>query len=146
MGIRRSHGVESGSRIGSSRRRIGALVVRKMSGLRRSQSVLHTWSGLLLGWILFGVFLAGTVSFWRDEISRWTRPELAPTIDRPAVLEGAAAFLKNKAITRHRHYGGRAFTGRSGLRMNFSLQSISLRRPGFSPARTTASMMGARPA
>ncbi len=66
-------------------------------GLRQSQSVLHTWSGLLLGWILFGVFLAGTVSFWRDEISRWTRPELSPAIDRPAVLNGAIAFLQTKA-------------------------------------------------
>lgn len=68
-----------------------------MSGLRQSQSLLHTWSGLLLGWILFGVFLAGTVSFWRDEISRWTRPELSPTIDRAAVLDGAVAFLSAKA-------------------------------------------------
>lgn len=65
--------------------------------LRQSQSVLHTWSGLLLGWILFGIFLAGTVSFWREEISRWTRPELAAGFDRVAVLEGATRFLATKA-------------------------------------------------
>ncbi|MDN4633643.1 PepSY-associated TM helix domain-containing protein [Sphingomonas sp. PsM26] len=59
--------------------------------------MLHTWSGLLLGWILFGVFLAGTVSFWRDEISRWARPELSPAIDRVAVLDGAIGFLRGKA-------------------------------------------------
>ncbi len=70
-----------------------------MSGFRQSQAVLHTWSGLLLGWILFGVFLAGTVSLWRDEISRWSRPELTPAIDRTAVLEGAAAFLAKAAPT-----------------------------------------------
>lgn len=69
-----------------------------MSGaLRQSQSVLHTWSGLLVGWILFGIFLAGTVSFWREDISRWARPELAPGIDREAALGGAVAFLQQKA-------------------------------------------------
>ncbi|CAN7596658.1 PepSY-associated TM helix domain-containing protein [Phenylobacterium sp. LjRoot219] len=66
-------------------------------GLRQSQSVLHTWSGLLVGWILFGIFLAGTVSFWRDDLSRWARPELAPGIHREAALAGALAFLEDKA-------------------------------------------------
>ena len=65
--------------------------------LRQTQSILHTWSGLLFGWILFGIFLAGTVSFWRDEISRWARPELAPAIDRSAALDGAVRFLSAKA-------------------------------------------------
>ena len=68
-----------------------------MSSFRQSQSVLHTWSGLVLGWILFGVFLSGTVSFWREEISRWTRPELPLAFDRGLVLDGAAAFLSQKA-------------------------------------------------
>lgn len=68
-----------------------------MSNLRQSQSVLHTWSGLIVGWVLFGVFLAGTVSFWRDEISRWARPELRPPIERTEVLHGAVRFLTDKA-------------------------------------------------
>lgn len=66
-------------------------------GLRQSQSVLHTWSGLLGGWVLFGVFLAGTVSFWREDLNRWARPELAAGIDREAALNGALAFLEHKA-------------------------------------------------
>jgi uncharacterized iron-regulated membrane protein len=65
--------------------------------LRQSQSLLHTWSGLLVGWILFGIFLAGTVSFWRDEISRWARPELSEPFDRQAVLKAAPAQLARLA-------------------------------------------------
>jgi uncharacterized iron-regulated membrane protein len=86
------------ARAGRHRSGRGGIVVgAAMTSLRQSQSVLHTWSGLVLGWILFGVFLAGTVSFWRDEISRWARPELAPAIERTAVLTGAMRFLAEKA-------------------------------------------------
>lgn len=45
-------------------------------GLRQSMAVLHTWSGLVLGWLLFAVFVTGTMSYYRAEISQWTRPEL----------------------------------------------------------------------
>lgn len=65
--------------------------------LRQSQSLLHTWSGLLTGWILFTVFLAGSLSFWRDEISRWTRPELLPAIELTSALDGALAELNRRA-------------------------------------------------
>jgi uncharacterized iron-regulated membrane protein len=45
------------------------------SGFRQSMAWLHTWSGLLAGWILFAVFLTGTASYFRPEISYWMRPE-----------------------------------------------------------------------
>ncbi|WP_207538322.1 PepSY-associated TM helix domain-containing protein [Sabulicella rubraurantiaca] len=45
-------------------------------GFRQSMAWLHTWSGLLVGWVLFAVFLTGTVSYFRAEISFWMRPEL----------------------------------------------------------------------
>jgi len=31
-----------------------------LGGIRQSQSVLHTWSGLVVGWVLFLIFIAGT--------------------------------------------------------------------------------------
>ena len=37
---------------------------------------LHTWSGLLVGWILFAVFATGTAAYYREEISLWMKPEL----------------------------------------------------------------------
>ena len=40
-------------------------------GFRQSMAWLHTWAGLLVCWILFLVFVAGTASYFRDEISLW---------------------------------------------------------------------------
>ena len=48
----------------------------KTESLRQSMAWLHTWSGLLLGWLLYAVFFTGTLSFFRDEINDWMRPEL----------------------------------------------------------------------
>ncbi|MDW5441945.1 PepSY-associated TM helix domain-containing protein [Polaromonas sp. SM01] len=45
-------------------------------GFRQSMAWLHTWSGLLVGWVLFLVFAAGTASYFRDEITVWMTPEL----------------------------------------------------------------------
>lgn len=66
-------------------------------GFRQSQSTLHTWSGLLLGWLLFAVFVAGTSAYWREALNRWARPELSRIDDRDRVVEGAVAFLSRKA-------------------------------------------------
>ncbi|HEY8578281.1 MAG TPA: PepSY-associated TM helix domain-containing protein, partial [Beijerinckiaceae bacterium] len=46
-------------------------------GIRQSMSGLHTWSGLLLGWVLYAMFLTGTAAYFKDELSQWMRPELA---------------------------------------------------------------------
>jgi uncharacterized iron-regulated membrane protein len=46
------------------------------NGFRQSMAWLHTWSGLVVGWVLFAVFVTGTASYYRSEISLWMRPEL----------------------------------------------------------------------
>lgn len=46
------------------------------TGFRQSMAVLHTWAGLLPGWLLFIIFLFGTASFFKQEISAWMQPEL----------------------------------------------------------------------
>lgn len=43
---------------------------------RQSMRWLHTWSGLLLGWLLFAVFVTGTSAYYKDEITLWMKPEL----------------------------------------------------------------------
>ncbi|WP_434557002.1 PepSY-associated TM helix domain-containing protein, partial [Stenotrophomonas lactitubi] len=55
-------------------------------GIRQTMSDLHIWVGLLAGWILYAMFLTGTASYFRDEISRYTRPE----INTPQALPAAA--------------------------------------------------------
>ncbi len=37
---------------------------------------LHSWSGLLFGWLLFAVFLTGTLTVFDTEITAWMQPEL----------------------------------------------------------------------
>jgi uncharacterized iron-regulated membrane protein len=68
-----------------------------MRGIRQSQSILHTWSGLLVGWVLFVVFVAGTAAYWREALNRWAQPELPRIENRLTVVRGAQAFLAHAA-------------------------------------------------
>jgi uncharacterized iron-regulated membrane protein len=45
--------------------------------LRATFAWLHTWVGLLLGWLLFTIFVTGTATYFRGEITQWMQPELA---------------------------------------------------------------------
>ena len=62
-------------------------------GLRRSMAWLHTWAGLPVGWVLFFVFLTGTLGYFDSEIDQWMRPE-AP-LPSPALsqVDGLALAL-----------------------------------------------------
>ncbi len=63
---------------------------------------LHAWSGLVVGWILFAVFVTGTASYYRAEISQWMRPELrygrtfGPD-EMAATAERGVAYLREHA-------------------------------------------------
>ncbi len=59
-------------------------------GLRQSMSWLHTWSGLIFGWVLFAMFLTGTLAFFRPEITAWMQPEIQAR-PAPAAQSVAAA-------------------------------------------------------
>jgi len=55
----------------------------KPEGPRQAMSWLHTWSGLILGWLLFAIFLTGTLSFFHQEITAWMKPELHRSVPPP---------------------------------------------------------------
>jgi uncharacterized iron-regulated membrane protein len=44
--------------------------------IRGSLTWLHTWCGLLLGWLLYAIFVTGTASYYKHEITQWAHPEL----------------------------------------------------------------------
>jgi uncharacterized iron-regulated membrane protein len=52
---------------------------------------IHAWLGLLAGWILFAMFLTGTASYFRPEITRWMQPELR-SVSVPAEQAAKAAI------------------------------------------------------
>ncbi|MBE0380470.1 hypothetical protein PPRY_b0817 [Pseudoalteromonas prydzensis ACAM 620] len=37
---------------------------------RQSMSWLHTWSGFVFAWLLFFIFITGTVGYFENEIDR----------------------------------------------------------------------------
>lgn len=51
------------------------------TGFRQSMSWLHTWLGLVIGWILYFVYLTGTLGYLDKEIDYWMTP------DRPYFAE-----------------------------------------------------------
>ncbi len=70
---------------------------RPGKSVRQSMAWLHTWSGLVVGWVLFAIFVTGTASYYRAEISHWMRPELSePTADPATAATRAAAYLKRQ--------------------------------------------------
>lgn len=60
-------------------------VKAKTPRIRQSMSSLHTWAGLVVAWVLYAMFLTGTVSYFREEITRYMRPELSASLSLPTV-------------------------------------------------------------
>lgn len=84
-------------------------------GFRQSMAWLHTWAGLLTGWVLFFVFVTGSFGYLNSEISRWMRPEL-PLVSTPPVastlLPAAEKWLRSQGDSAERWYV--YFPGRRG--------------------------------
>lgn len=57
----------------------------KVKGYRVIFSEVHTWFGLLLGWLLFTIFMMGTVSYFNNELTTWMQPEI-PAISQQISL------------------------------------------------------------
>nr|WP_245979199.1 PepSY-associated TM helix domain-containing protein [Lysobacter pythonis] len=66
---------------------------------------LHTWTGLLAGWLLLLIFMAGTASYYREEINHWMRPELAGMAGMPRVAPETAT---TRGIAYLQRYAARA--------------------------------------
>ncbi|MBM6550954.1 PepSY-associated TM helix domain-containing protein [Marinomonas ostreistagni] len=61
--------------------------------LRKTMTWLHTWSSILLGWLLFAIFLTGTLSYFRMEINHWMTPEAHVSVPSEHAIGIAAKRL-----------------------------------------------------
>ena len=67
---------------------------------RQSMTWLHTWSGLVFCWVIYFIFVTGTLGYFDNEIDQWMKPEIEHTV--PESLEndidlGADFLSKNHA-------------------------------------------------
>jgi len=67
---------------------------------RQSMKWFHTWVGLIVGWILFFMFLTGTLGYFYQEITRWMEPErpfIEHNISNEQLLDIAQVYLSKHA-------------------------------------------------
>lgn len=70
--------------------------------LRQSMAWLHTWAGLLAGWLLFVIFVGGTIACFDRELDDWMRPSLHAIEHPPAPkFDAAIARIAERAPEAH---------------------------------------------
>ncbi|WP_016955738.1 PepSY-associated TM helix domain-containing protein [Catenovulum agarivorans] len=70
------------------------------NSFRQSMNWLHTWSGFVFAWLLYFIFVTGTLGYFEDEIDRWLKPEMTPVaqqIDNREILINAEQHLTQVA-------------------------------------------------
>lgn len=61
---------------------------------------LHTYIGVMIGWLLFAIFFTGTLSYFTPEITRWLMPERGNISQNQTVLiKRSLAYLNEHART-----------------------------------------------
>lgn len=60
-----------------------------MTDLTQWTNQLHSWSGLLFGWLLFVVFLTGTMTVFDTEITAWMQPEFHEVTSHTGQMGGS---------------------------------------------------------
>jgi uncharacterized iron-regulated membrane protein len=70
-----------------------------LNTFRQSMTWLHTWCGLVVGWVLFAIFFSGTLAVFRQEIDYWMMPELHGPMSEVALPAVAQRVLQDVAPT-----------------------------------------------
>ncbi|MCV6604814.1 MAG: PepSY domain-containing protein, partial [Porticoccaceae bacterium] len=65
---------------------------------RESMGSLHTWTGLIFAWLLFFMFVTGTLGYVDTELDRWMQPELAT---QPEVSAEEATAIAQRYLQQH---------------------------------------------
>ncbi len=79
-------------------------------GFRQAMAWLHTWAGLIFGWLLFAIFLTGTLSYFKGEITHWMQPE----VPAHAVDDGRSVAVAQRYLEQHAPAAARWFIGLPG--------------------------------
>lgn len=67
--------------------------------LMRRMSEIHTWGGLIFGWLLFIIFLTGTLAVFQAELTHWMKPEFRASKVLPGqALTAADTKLRQIAL------------------------------------------------
>ncbi|MDP9802497.1 PepSY-associated TM helix domain-containing protein [Acinetobacter calcoaceticus] len=67
-------------------------------GIRQSMAWLHSWTGLIFGWLVFAIFLMGSLSYYRHEINLWMQPPLAQyEVKQDIAIKTAYQYLQDHA-------------------------------------------------
>ncbi|NBA95034.1 PepSY domain-containing protein [Pseudomonas sp. R5(2019)] len=67
-------------------------------GFRQAMAWLHTWAGLVFGWLLFAIFLTGSLAYFKNEINHWAQPEVPfHRVDAAVSLATAQSYLQKNA-------------------------------------------------
>ena len=106
------------------------------TGFRQSMAWLHAWSGLVVGWVLFSVFVTGTASYYRLGISQWMRPELRATAAMDPATLGRAADLARLHLETHAK-GARSWFVTLPSPDRPTLDLFWRRKPGTPPGQAT---------
>ncbi|MFT4053353.1 MAG: PepSY-associated TM helix domain-containing protein [Novosphingobium sp.] len=74
-------------------------------GFRQSMAWLHTWAGLWFSWLLFAIFLTGTLAVFHDPINHWMKGGVSTaaaerTIDRDRRLALGLAYMAREHADR----------------------------------------------
>lgn len=66
--------------------------------IRKSMAMLHSWTGLLLGWLLFTIFFLGSLSYYRQEINAWMQPQFQQIqVNQSSAFDSAFDYLQKNA-------------------------------------------------
>lgn len=71
------------------------------STFRQSMGWLHTWAGFTFAWLLFFIFITGSLGYFENEIDRWMKPEIIvvnESMDEFEILNSAKQQLNTLAI------------------------------------------------
>ncbi|RZF54674.1 PepSY domain-containing protein [Acinetobacter halotolerans] len=57
---------------------------------RQIQAILHSWFGILFLWLIFFIFLTGSIAYFRTEINVWSQPEIVTQVQKMPTTQHAA--------------------------------------------------------